>query len=109
MENEISERPWPCIVFFGISTCVIYSPKPAVAARLAVLLAVVHLPALEVVEQLARPASPRTIKSPAIYIQEDINFLVHRHGEGENWLFAIPNNGLCQIAIQKIDFAKLPT
>jgi len=34
---------------------VIYSPKPAVAASLAVLLAVVHLPALEVVEQLARP------------------------------------------------------
>ena len=67
MEKEISERPWPCIVFFGISTCVIYSPKPVVAASLAVLLAVVHLPALEVVEQLARPATPKTIKFPAIY------------------------------------------
>jgi len=81
MENEISGRPWPCIVFFGISTCVIYSPKPVVAASLAVLLAVVHLPALEVVEQLARPATPRTIKFPAIYVQEDIIILVHSHGE----------------------------
>jgi len=55
MENEISERPWPCIVFFGISTCVIYSPKPVVAASLAVLLAVVHLPAFQVVEELPGP------------------------------------------------------
>jgi len=27
---------------------------------------------------------------------------------GENWLFAIANNGLRKIVIQKIDFAKLP-
>jgi hypothetical protein len=68
-------------VFFGISTCVIYSSKPVVAASLAVLLAVVHLPTLEVVEELTRPASLGTINSPAIYIHGNIIFLVHRHGE----------------------------
>jgi hypothetical protein len=46
-----------------IVPCGIDSPEPFVAASLAVILAVVHLPALEVVEQLARPAAPRTIKS----------------------------------------------
>lgn len=43
----------------NLSTCVIDSAEPRVAASLAVVLAVVHLPALEVVEQLARPAAPR--------------------------------------------------
>jgi len=46
-----------------IVPCRIDSPEPRVAASLAVLLAVVHLAALEIVEQLARPAAPRTIES----------------------------------------------
>jgi len=47
----------------NLSTRGIDSPEPRVAASLAVLLAVVHLAALEIVEQLARPAAPRTIES----------------------------------------------
>jgi len=62
--KEVPERPWQCILLVeNLSTCRIDSPEPRVAASLAVLLAVVHLAALEVVEQLARPAAPRTIES----------------------------------------------
>ena len=42
----------------NLSTCRIDSPELRVVASLAVILAIVHLAALEVVEQLARPAAP---------------------------------------------------
>jgi hypothetical protein len=63
MQKKVPERPRQ---LFGACTCVIDSPEPLVAANLAVLLVVIHMPALQVVEQLARPAAPpRTIKFPA--------------------------------------------